>query len=76
MDELKEPRRTGPNVKLPRGSGTTTDTPHAECELCGKAAELRPFGPRGEDICFTCGMKDEERTARQFMRVVFDETVQ
>jgi hypothetical protein len=35
------------------------------CELCGEVAELRPYGPNGEEICFQCGMKDEEATKRQ-----------
>ena len=38
------------------------------CDLCGKVAELRPYGPNGEWICFTCGMKDEESTKRQFAK--------
>lgn len=33
-----------------------------ECQLCGKQAELRPYGPHGQFICFDCGMKDEEAT--------------
>jgi len=37
------------------------------CELCGKADELRPYGPNGENICFECGMKDEESTERAFL---------
>jgi len=28
--------------------------------LCGKFEELRPYGPNGENICFDCGMIDEE----------------
>ena len=36
------------------------------CELCGKVAELRPYGPNGERICFDCGMKDEATTKRKF----------
>lgn len=38
----------------------------AKCEICGKVDELRPYGPNGEAICFDCGMKDEETTARKF----------
>jgi hypothetical protein len=34
--------------------------------MCGKKAELRPYGPNGESICFDCGMKDEETTKRKF----------
>lgn len=47
-----------------------------KCELCSKQAETRPYGPRGENICFACGMKDEKVTGRQFMRSVFGEVVQ
>ncbi len=36
------------------------------CELCGKKAELRPYGPNGESICFDCGMKDEKITMKKF----------
>lgn len=37
-----------------------------QCDLCGKIAELRPYGPNGECICFECGMKDEKATEQQF----------
>lgn len=40
------------------------------CELCGKEAETRPYGPRFEEICFECGMKDEATTGRRFNQVV------
>ena len=30
-----------------------------QCDLCGQVAELRPYGPNGEAVCFPCGMKDE-----------------
>lgn len=40
------------------------------CELCGKSAELRPYGPNGESICFECGMKDEETTLKQFEKLL------
>jgi hypothetical protein len=39
---------------------------HEVCELCGKKAELRPYGPKGESICFECGMIDEETTKNKF----------
>lgn len=38
------------------------------CDLCGKAAELRPYGPKGEWVCFKCGMKDEPAAKRAFSR--------
>lgn len=34
------------------------------CDLCGDVAELRPYGPKGEWVCFDCGMKDEEAAKR------------
>jgi hypothetical protein len=56
--------------------GVIEQTPKAKCELCGKVAELRPYGPRGENICFTCGMKDEETTKRQFSGHVLGDSIQ
>ena len=47
--------------------------PSGACELCGKRNELRPYGPRGEWICFSCGMKDEKTTSRRFSQIVFGE---
>jgi len=44
------------------------ETPDAKCELCNKIDELRPYGPNGENICYSCGMLDEEATAKQFLK--------
>lgn len=33
-----------------------------KCELCGAVDECRPYGPKGENICFDCGMKHKETT--------------
>lgn len=41
-----------------------------QCDLCGKIAELRPYGPNGECICFECGMKNEEAAKRAFAAVI------
>lgn len=41
-----------------------------QCDLCGKIAELRPYGPNGECICFACGMKNGGAAVRQFLRRV------
>jgi hypothetical protein len=54
-----------------RGNAVILDRrdPHAfdgECAFCGKADELRPYGPNNENICFDCAMKDEATTARKF----------
>jgi hypothetical protein len=51
-------------------------TPDAKCDLCGKIDELRPYGPRGENICFDCAQKDPETTERQMNRILFGEEVQ
>ena len=41
------------------------------CDLCHTfGQELRPYGPNGENICFTCGMKNEEATKKAFRRVL------
>ena len=48
--------------------------PKGVCELCGSVAETRPYGPNGENICFPCGMKDEETTARTIVNTR-DQTV-
>lgn len=42
--------------------------PSQQCDFCGKIAELRPYGPKGECICFACAMKDEETTKEQFSK--------
>lgn len=46
-----------------------------ECELCGHAAETRPYGPKGEEVCFPCGMKDEEAAKLGFRRFVLGENI-
>lgn len=38
------------------------------CELCGSVSETRPYGPNGEEVCFPCGMKDEEAVKRAFAK--------
>ena len=43
----------------------TTDTAHAQCELCRTVAELRPYGPNGENICVDCGRKDKAGTEKR-----------
>lgn len=55
------------------GRGFIAVEPEGKCELCGKFAETRPYGPKGERICFACGMKDERTTKRKFCKVVFGE---
>jgi len=38
------------------------------CELCGAQEECRPYGPKGEQVCFGCGMKDEAAAKRALGR--------
>lgn len=43
-----------------------------KCELCGKLAETRPYGPDGKRICFECGnlpeLKEEvERRMEEYL---------
>lgn len=42
-----------------------------QCDFCGKVAELRPYGPKGECICFECGMKDKATTTQIMNKVLF-----
>lgn len=48
---------------------TTIDATPRKCEMCGKTEELRPYGPKGEWVCFDCGMKDEESAKIQFNKL-------
>jgi len=47
-----------------------------KCEMCGVVDGLRPYGPRGEKICFDCMLKNETAAKRQFKRTVLGETEQ
>lgn len=42
------------------------EQPPGRCGLCGAVEETRPYGPKGEEVCFDCGMKDEAATRRGF----------
>lgn len=55
------------------GKGYIADEPDSTCELCGIVAETRPYGPKGERVCFDCGMKDEAVAKRQFAKRVLGE---
>lgn len=39
-----------------------------KCELCGGIAECRPYGPKGEKVCFGCAMKDLPAARRAFLQ--------
>ncbi|KKL24022.1 hypothetical protein LCGC14_2419500 [marine sediment metagenome] len=53
------------------GTGHISAEPPKTCELCGVHEECRPYGPNGEDVCFSCGMKDEAAAKRGFMKYIF-----
>lgn len=48
------------------GPGIIESEPAGICELCGKVDETRPYGPNMEEVCFNCGMKDEDALRRGF----------
>jgi len=52
------------------GPGFIAPEPPGRCEMCGKRAELRPYGPNGANVCFDCGIKDEPTAARLFAKRV------
>lgn len=53
--------------------GVIAETPPRRCEFCGAFEETRPYGPKGEEVCFDCGMKNEEAMKRQFRKHVLGE---
>lgn len=48
--------------------------PPRECEFCGAFEECRPYGPKGEQICFACSQKDKKGTEKRMKRILFGET--
>ncbi len=42
-----------------------------QCDFCGKIAELRPYGPNEECICYECGMLDPVTTDKMMNKVLF-----
>jgi len=55
---LKERKRLK-SGELCKTVGIVMRTAARKCDLCGKMAELRPYGPKGEDVCFSCLAWDE-----------------
>lgn len=46
----------------------------SRCELCGLVnGETRPYGPKGERVCFECGMKNPEAANRQMNKYLYGE---
>lgn len=55
------------------GPGLSYREQPQQCDLCGKIAELRPYGSNGECVCFACGMKDRAAAERACSRLLFGE---
>ena len=55
------------------GPGFIAEQKPEACHMCGAIDECRPYGPNGENICFDCGMKDEETTRKQMEKYIFGE---
>jgi hypothetical protein len=53
------------------GPGFIAQQPDELCEMCGKIDECRPYGPNDENICYDCGMKDEETTRKKMDAYIF-----
>ena len=49
--------------------------PPGKCAFCGQIAELRPYGPMAEQICFECSQLDDKATVRQYKKRL-DKTIQ
>lgn len=45
-----------------------------QCDTCGKIAELRPYGPRGERICYDCARVDPVAAECGMGRLIFGES--
>ena len=43
------------------------------CELCGTYKETRPYGSKGENVCYPCGMKDVAAAKRGMDRLLSGE---
>ena len=55
-----------------QGATVRTSKPGlGNCDLCEKHDELRPYGPNGERICYDCGKRNPEATARRMGHVLF-----
>lgn len=42
-----------------------------QCDQCGTIAELRPYGPGGQVICWDCAQKDPAGTEARMNHVLY-----
>ena len=59
--------------KLICGIPVIYSEPAEFCEYCSKFKECRPYGPKGERICFDCAMKDKATTEKMMEKVLVGE---
>lgn len=52
------------------GRGFIAPEGDKKCELCGAVEETRPYGPKGERVCFDCAMKDKKAAERGFTKYI------
>ncbi len=66
LERLRGKKHRG-NVIIDR-----TELPEGKCEVCGaEDEELRPYGAKGEWICFDCGMKNKTATEAKMGELLF-----
>lgn len=55
--------------------GVIMEEPPQVCEMCGAIEECRPYGPNGEQICFTCATTkcDKEAVEKRMANHIFGE---
>lgn len=55
--------------------GVIAQEPPQACEMCGSIDECRPYGPNGEQICFTCATTkcDMEQVEKRMGQHIFGE---
>lgn len=57
------------------GLGFIAEQPPEVCELCGIIEECRPYGPKGEQICFDCATTkcDPDQVEKRMREHIFGE---
>lgn len=62
------------SFRTPNGIPVIAVEPDDICELCGKVAETRPYGPDFKRICWECGQKDKKGTEARMAEKLFGES--
>lgn len=45
-----------------------------QCDFCAEIRELRPYGPKGETICFKCMKKNKSAAEKQLDTLLKQQT--